>query len=387
MKTKISVAIVFNRFTHHQVALCDSLSKLCDSFYVVQMDDLGDEWTLKGKKIRASDYEYLLTYNDSKEKCHDIFNKFDVIISGVGLKMFKKRLKSHKITFVYLERFYKKNINFFNFFKLFFGTILHHSIYQRYKPLLLCASGYCAGDAAVFNNYRNRCYKFGYFPETNDYDFDKLFLLKKKQILWAGRLIDWKHPEIFIKSVHLLIKKHNDLKVLICGDGVLKKDMLDLCCKLNIESNVSFIGDVSNSELKRIMQESSIFVATSDFQEGWGVVVNEAMNSGCAVVASYQMGSVPFLISNGINGFITHNNPDEIALYANMLLGDNASLRNICKNAFFTIRDEWNPKTASLRIVSFSESLLRNKKLSFGHGPLSPAKPIKQKDMQEVLLK
>lgn len=35
-----------------------------------------------------------------------------------------------------------------------------------------------------------------------------------------------------------------------------------------------------------------------------GAVLNESMNSGCAVIASDAIGSVPFLIKNGVNGII-----------------------------------------------------------------------------------
>ena len=43
---------------------------------------------------------------------------------------------------------------------------------------------------------------------------------------------------------------------------------------------------------------------TSNQEEGWGVVVNEAMNSGCVVIGSNLAGSVPYLIENGKNGLI-----------------------------------------------------------------------------------
>ena len=39
-------------------------------------------------------------------------------------------------------------------------------------------------------------------------------------------------------------------------------------------------------------------------KEGWGAVVNEAMSSGCAVVADAEAGSVPYLIENSKDGFI-----------------------------------------------------------------------------------
>jgi glycosyltransferase involved in cell wall biosynthesis len=41
-----------------------------------------------------------------------------------------------------------------------------------------------------------------------------------------------------------------------------------------------------------------VFIFTSDRNEGWGAVLNEAMGSGCAVVAADLIGSVPYLIEH-----------------------------------------------------------------------------------------
>lgn len=48
------------------------------------------------------------------------------------------------------------------------------------------------------------------------------------------------------------------------------------------------------SEVRSYMEKADIYLFTSDFNEGWGAVLNESMNSGCAVVASHAIGSVPF---------------------------------------------------------------------------------------------
>ena len=50
------------------------------------------------------------------------------------------------------------------------------------------------------------------------------------------------------------------------------------------------------------MNEASIFIFNSDRYEGWGAVVNEAMNSGCAVLVSHVCGAAPFLVKQNENG-------------------------------------------------------------------------------------
>ena len=52
------------------------------------------------------------------------------------------------------------------------------------------------------------------------------------------------------------------------------------------------------------MEKCHIHLFTSDYLEGWGAVVNEAMNSGCVEVANVEVGAAPFLINHGENGLV-----------------------------------------------------------------------------------
>ena len=74
-----------------------------------------------------------------------------------------------------------------------------------------------------------------------------------------------------------------------------------------LEDCVHMLGAMSPDEVRKHMEQANIFLFTSDRNEGWGAVLNEAMNSGCAVVASHAIGSVPYLIKNGNNGYIYEN--------------------------------------------------------------------------------
>ena len=96
------------------------------------------------------------------------------------------------------------------------------------------------------------------------------------------------------------------------------------------------------------MEESEIFLFTSDRNEGWGAVLNESMNSACAVVANCAIGSVPFLLNNGDNGYI-YKDGDVDDLYNKVKsLLDNADERKcIAKNAYATMVDEWNAENAA----------------------------------------
>jgi len=111
------------------------------------------------------------------------------------------------------------------------------------------------------------------------------------------------------------------------------------------------------------MEESEIFLFTSDRNEGWGAVLNEAMNSACAVVASHSIGSVPFLIQDYENGLIFKDGQaDDLYKKVKFLL-DNPTLRKkISMNAYETIYKQWNASNAAKRLILLSKEILSGNK-------------------------
>lgn len=67
-------------------------------------------------------------------------------------------------------------------------------------------------------------------------------------------------------------------------------------------SNVELIGTVSQSEVRRYMSTSHVMVLPS-VEDGWGMVMGQAMACGCPVISSDHTGG-PDLYTHGIEGFI-----------------------------------------------------------------------------------
>ena len=100
------------------------------------------------------------------------------------------------------------------------------------------------------------------------------------------------------------------------------------------------------------MRESSIFLFTSNRQEGWGAVLNEAMGAGCACVAGDEIGSAPYLIRDGENGFLFKScNLDDLTKKVRLLLDDVALRKRVSVAAYRTMQDEWSPKAAVTRFL------------------------------------
>ena len=147
-----------------------------------------------------------------------------------------------------------------------------------------------------------------------------------------------------------------------------------------LQKYVELLGAMPPEQVRSYMEKSQIYLFTSNRREGWGAVLNESMNSGCAVVASSAAGSTPFLVKSGENGFTYDYNSDE-QLYRHVctLLNDQQLCARLGKNAYKTMTELWNAECATRRLIKLCETLLQghSSPALFTSGPCSKAEVIK----------
>ena len=142
-----------------------------------------------------------------------------------------------------------------------------------------------------------------------------------------------------------------------------------------LDDCVHMLGGMRPEQVREYMERADIYLFTSDFNEGWGAVLNESMNSGCAVVASHAIGSVPFLIEDGRNGFVYKNGDIEDLDSKVVLLLNQPDLRMaIGKRAYRTIKEVWNAHVAAERFLALVMNLTNGEKATqIYNGPCSSA--------------
>jgi glycosyltransferase involved in cell wall biosynthesis len=266
-----------------------------------------------------------------------------------------------------------------------------HFIYRKEPVYLLCAGAYVASDFDLIHCYPKKMLKWGYFPEVNgvygeDFKTEET-ISDKVSICWAGRLIDLKHPEFAVKLADTLKNKGIDFELTIIGDGRLSGTLAEKVRRLGLESYVTFTGGLKPSAVTQYMKKADIFLFTSNYLEGWGAVVNEAMQCGCAVVASAEAGCVPFLIENGVNGLSYKNGSykdfEQQVLY---LLSDKDKIREFGKRAYNTTDTLWNAENAAWQFVKFCREYLDSGKEAFpAAGPMSRAGIIRPSGFMRTL--
>jgi len=369
----MKVAYLSLYYNHHQKELASEMSKLCD-FSFIETGYMPQE----RKKLGYQDEvrpEYVRHLSKDTANCIRIINESDVIIYGNAPKdLIKNAVKNGKLVFKYSERIFKIKPKWY---ELPIRAIKYKK--ENKGIYLLSASAYAAFDYYKTGTFKKRAYKWGYFPQCKKYEsIDTLVSQKQKNsILWCGRIIDWKHPEYTMRLAKKLKNDGYDFTMSIVGDGARLAELVRLSIELDIEDRVQLLGSMAPDLVREKMEQSEIFIATSDRKEGWGAVINEAMNSGCAVVASNEMGAAPYLISDGKNGLLYYND-DENQLYEKVkLLLDNSEKRIECsKNAYKTITEEWNASVASKRIIELASAMLKDRKnpICFDFGICSLAK-------------
>ena len=137
---------------------------------------------------------------------------------------------------------------------------------------------------------------------------------------------------------------------------------------------VNLLGARSTSEVREYMLKSEIHLFTSNREEGWGAVLNEAMSCACAVVANSEIGSVPYLIDNGVNGLVYDRGSVDSLVDCLVKLFDSYELRKrLGSEAYRTISEEWSPYKAAQNFLQLVGDLQSNREVSIKHGPCSPA--------------
>lgn len=119
-------------------------------------------------------------------------------------------------------------------------------------------------------------------------------------ILYASKFMTRKFPDQLLEAYLRLPKPHPYL--IYVGDGELR-GILEATVHNHQLKDVRFAGFRNQGELPAFYALADIFVLPS-INETWGLVINEAMNAGCAIITTDQVGSAADLVRTGENGFV-----------------------------------------------------------------------------------
>lgn len=371
----MTITFVSNYLTIHQIPLCEAIYReLGDSFCFVNTEQMEAERISMGwGNVKRYPFEIDLPQSGNLIDESDI-----VIIGSANDSLIQYRLKNNKPVIRYSERILKEGRWHMLSPRAIHNMLKAHTKFTNKRIWLLCASAYAAGDYGLFGAYWGKCYKWGYFPKTIYCSEEQLFEQKSNavvHVIWCGRMLGWKHPELAVLTAKHLHENRIPFHMDIIGDGELNAEIQREITEQHLEENVTMHGFLPPDQVRSYMAKANIFLFTSDFHEGWGAVLNEAMNSGCACVASHAIGAAPYLIHDGENGFLYRNgDTHRLCNQVETLARNEALCRALGLNAYHTIADTWNADIAAKRLIAFCKAIKHQEKVpEYQDGPASKA--------------
>ena len=125
---------------------------------------------------------------------------------------------------------------------------------------------------------------------------------RRREIVAVGRLVPEKNYPLLIKAFNKISSKYPEYKLIIYGEGPLRKQLEEMICGMDLEGKIILAGQRDN--IFDLLYQSEMFVMTSS-HEGMPNALMEAMALGLPVISTdCPCGGPRFLIQNEENGLL-----------------------------------------------------------------------------------
>jgi len=146
-------------------------------------------------------------------------------------------------------------------------------------------------------------------------------------------------------------------KMVLLGDGPLRRRLLDLRNALRLEDDLMLPGFQQYDDLPIYYGLAGAFILASTW-EPWGLVVNEAMAAGLPVLVSNRCGCAPDLVEEGRNGYTF--DPYDVENLARLMLrmSDGSLDLEAMGQASHEIIARWTPETFAENLWKAAETAM-----------------------------
>ena len=129
------------------------------------------------------------------------------------------------------------------------------------------------------------------------------------RVLFVGRLYRRKRLDVLLRAAALLRGRIPDLEIRIVGHGPCARDLCRLSRHLGLASTVTWLGDISRASLAAEYNAAALFALPS-VQEGFGIVLLEAMAASKPIVAS-RAAAIPEVVPHA--ALVEPDQPEALA--------------------------------------------------------------------------
>lgn len=171
-----------------------------------------------------------------------------------------------------------------------------------------------------------------YIPNVIDNIYDKPKYNTNYNLVSVGRFSKEKAFEDLIEVIGIVKKDIPNIHLNLVGDGNLKNDITNKIESLDLKENIKLCGYLSQSEIKKVMLNSSLYVMTS-LTESFGLVLIEANSYGIPCIAFDSASGAKQIIENK-ELLISNRDKEKMAKLIVKLLKDKDKLQAYGKEAY-----------------------------------------------------
>lgn len=322
--------IYVNQITPHLVPLAREVVRLLgvDSVRYIYLKGLERERSTLG--WNSCKEPWMINKTDNSREAELWIEESDILVCELrDLDLWERRARSGRGMYYTSERWLKPIMNVLpgwlrlfspSFFFMFWRAI---KLFEKYTNLIYLADGFYAAEDMLkiqsfmhgrfwgllkrpvvtcnkipmgvfdYNNKapRMRMKMWGYFVSSTTCSlkrFDRLSILSSKigvtRVLWVGRFLKWKRVDTLIKAVLNTPSATLDLY----GQGPEECKLRRLAAG---SSRITFHAPVPVEDVRDVMRHHDVYVLPSNEYEGWGAVINEAIEEGMRVLGTFEAGA------------------------------------------------------------------------------------------------
>lgn len=246
-----------------------------------------------------------------------------------------------------------------------------------FRILNLCVDRFLAAGTANQNFYmrfgipQKKIFLCGYSVDNDlfrrrfsDHQ-EKIIALKKSLgltlnrpvILYTGKFTEQKCVMDLIDAYSMLSINQQEPSpyLLLIGTGEKHGEIASKILEKNW-SSVHFLGFKNQTELPDYYAIADILVSLG-VHEKWGLVVNEAMNAECAIIASDHLGCAPDLVKQGKNGFVFPARDIKTLAHYLKILTEDRDLLEKMKSTSVDIISHWGLQESAQGLQAACDSL------------------------------
>lgn len=214
-------------------------------------------------------------------------------------------------------------------------------------------------------------------------------------VVFVGRLVDQKRPDVLIKIFDQLKRKFMDRRLrgfgssnsakkvhlLVAGDGELMPKLEEYVRKNNLESSVSLLGRVERSDMKGIMSAGDAIFLPSKM-EGLAIALIEAMSMGLVPVVT-NVGGHREIVLPGTGCLLDRDDEDGMLKCLSKLAKNPSLLQSMRKESMKVVQNEFSFQSMKAHIRQHLSNVME--KVKSRSVPDSSAGAAANDDLPKIL--